>query len=324
MFGDRDDREGETELGDFGRVFPHPYGPADGPYFTTLLTLSPAGDALTLDFAKTLFDAEGLGVDEVPDYLSISFSSTDYVGHLFGPSSLESEDNLLRLDRLLADLFAFVDERVGLDQTLIVLSADHGGTEIPPYLAELGIPSGYVDPSSWDRAPGIAALETRFGVGEALIASYDHPYLYLDTELIRARGLDQGEVEAAIAEEITKLPGVALAVSSTALREGRAPELPLIEAIRYNFNPRRSGDVYVVYEPGHFIADFDGLAVASTHGSPWRYDSYVPVVFAGWQVPSGPVRRRIRTVDVAPTLSSLLGIKGPSGAAGVPLVEVAR
>ena len=319
-FGDRDDRGGETELAGFGRTFPHPYGPADGPYFTTLLTLSPAGDALTLDFAKTLIDAEELGTDEVPDYLSISFSSTDYVGHMFGPSSLEAEDNLRRLDRVLADLFAFVDERVGLDQTLIVLSADHGGAEIPPFLQELGIPSDYVTPSSWDRAPGIAALEGRFGVGEALIATYDHPYLYLDRDLIRARGLDQGEVEDAVAEELSKFPGVAVAVSSTALREGRAPELPLIESIRYNFNPRRSGDIYVVYEPGHFIADFDGLTVASTHGSPWRYDTYVPVVFAGWRVPSASVNRRIHTVDVAPTLSRLLGIKVPSGAAGSPLV----
>lgn len=321
LFADRDDREGETDLAGFGRTFPHPYGPGDGPYFTTFLTLSPAGDALTLDFAKTLLEAEELGADEVPDYLSVSFSSTDYVGHLFGPSSLESEENLRRLDRLLAELFAFVDERVGLDQTLIVLSADHGGTEIPPYLQELGIPSGYVDPSSWDRAPGIAALEERFGVGEALIASYDHPYLYLDRDLIRERGLDQGEVEDAVAEELTKLPGIAVAVSSTALREGRTPELPLIQSIRYNFNLRRSGDVYVVYEPGHFIADFDGLTVASTHGSPWSYDSYVPVVFAGWRVGAEAVHRRVLTVDVAPTLSRLLGIKMPSGAAGSPLVE---
>ena len=322
MFADRDDRAGESDLAGFGRIFPHPYGPAESPYFTTLLTVSPAGDALTLDFAKALLVAESLGADEVPDYLSISFSSTDYVGHLFGPSSLESEDNLLRLDRLLADLFAFVDERVGLDGTLVVLSADHGGTEIPPYLQELGIPSDYVDPSGWDRAPGIAALEDRFGAGEALIASYDHPYLYLDRVLIRDRGLDQGEVEAAVADEISKLPGVAVAVSSTALREGRAPEMPLIQAIRNNFNPRRSGDVYVVYEPGHFIADFDGLTVASTHGSPWRYDICVPVAFAGWRIGPGAVHRRIHTVDVAPTLSRLLGIKMPSGAAGSPLTEV--
>jgi predicted AlkP superfamily pyrophosphatase or phosphodiesterase len=322
MFAEHDDREGETELADFGRTFPHPYGPGDGPYFTTLLTLSPAGDALTLDFAKTLLEAEGLGEDDVPDYLSISFSSTDYVGHLFGPSSLESEDNLLRLDRALAELFAFVDERVGLERTLIVLSADHGGAELPSYLQELGIPSGYVDPDSWDRAAGLAELERRFGASETLIASYDHPYVYLNRDEIEARGLEQGEVEAAVAEELMKLPGVALAVSSVALREGRVPEMPILEAVRYNFNPRRSGDVFVVFEPGHFINDFDGLTVATTHGSPWRYDTFVPIAFGGWGVPSASVHRPVRTVDVAPTLSSLLRIKPPSGAVGEPLVEV--
>jgi len=322
MFGDHDDREGETDLAGFGRTFPHPYGPADGRYFTTLLTVSPVGDALTLDFAKALIEKEGLGADEVPDYLAVSFSSTDYVGHLFGPSSLESEDNLLRLDRILAELFAFVEERVGLDQTLIVLSSDHGGAEIPSYLRELGVPSGYVEPSAWDRSAGFEALERRFGVGQGLIASYDHPYVYLDRAVLEANLLDQGEVEAAVAEELMKLPGVALAVSSTALRQGRAPELPLIQAVRYNFNPRRSGDVFVVYEPGHFINDFDGLTVATTHGSPWRYDTYVPIAFVGWHVPARKVHRRVHTVDLAPTLSALLGIKAPSGSAGVPLVEV--
>ena len=102
----------------YGRVFPHPYGPATGKYFTTRLTLSPAGDDLTLAFAKALIEAEQIGQDEVTDYLSVSFSSTDYVGHLFSPSSLEAEDNLLRLDRTLADLFAYVDKRVGLKNVL--------------------------------------------------------------------------------------------------------------------------------------------------------------------------------------------------------------
>lgn len=161
-------------------------------------------------------------------------------------------------------------------------------------------------------------------MGEGLIEGYDHPYVYLDHDVIAARALDQAEVEDAVAEELTRLEGVALAVSSSALREGRTPDLPLMQSILYNFNPSRSGDVFVVFEPGHFINDFDGLTVATTHGSPWRYDTFVPVVFAGWDIPGGGVERRIRTVDVAPTLARLLSLKPPSGAAGVPLVEVTR
>jgi predicted AlkP superfamily pyrophosphatase or phosphodiesterase len=139
LFGDSDDRDYETDFPGFGRTFPHPYGAADDKYFTTRLTLSPAGDKLTLDSAKALIDNEGLGQDEVPDYLAVSFSLTDYVGHLFGASSLESEVNLARLDRTLMDLFAYVDENVGLENTLIVLSADHGQPEVSGHLHELGI-----------------------------------------------------------------------------------------------------------------------------------------------------------------------------------------
>ncbi len=323
LFADRDDREGEVDLAGFGSTFPHPWGAADSRYFTTLLTLSPAGDELTLDFAKRLLDAEDLGRDEVTDYLSVSFSSTDYVGHLFGPSSLEAEDNLRRLDRTLADLLAHVDARVGLENTLVVLSSDHGGAEIPAYLSELGVPSGYVDPESWDRTPALARLKDRFGVAEELIVGYDHPYLTLDEDLIRERGLGLREVEEAVAREIMGFEGVAVAVSSEVLRVGAYPDTPVLESVLRNFNPARSGNVFIVFAPGHFINDFDGLTVAATHGSPWRYDTFVPVWFAGWGVPAGvQVNRRVHTTDVAPTLSRMLGIKMPSAAAGVPLVEV--
>ncbi|UCH75699.1 MAG: alkaline phosphatase family protein [Rhodospirillales bacterium] len=320
--GDRDDLDYETALPGFGRVFPHPFGPADGKLFTTLLTTSPAGDALTVDFAKTLIDAEELGRDAVTDYLSVSLSSTDYVGHLFGPSSLETEDQILRLDRLLADLFAFVDDRVGLDRTLIALSADHGAADPPGYLAELGVPARYLDPAAWNREPGLARLRERFGLGAELISAYFHPYVYLDREAIAAADLDQEAVERAVAEEIMRLPGVGLAVSSSALANGDYPEMPIIRSVLNNYNPSRSGDVFVVFEPHSFINDFDGLTVAAHHGSPWRYDTFVPLIFAGYGLQARNVARRVETVDLAPTLSAIVGLKPPSGAAGSPLAEV--
>ena len=137
-FADRDDQPWEVDFPGYGRTFPHAFGLADDKYFATLLTLSPVGDELTLDFAKALIMAEDLGSSDTPDYLSISFSSTDYVGHFFGPSSLEAEDNIKRLDRTLADLFTFVDQKVGLQNTLIVLSADHGAAEAPAICRALG------------------------------------------------------------------------------------------------------------------------------------------------------------------------------------------
>jgi len=324
LFGDKDDQPWETAFASYGRVFPHPYGPGDGRYFTTLLTLSPAGDELTLDFAKALIENESIGADEVTDYLSVSFSSTDYVGHLFGPSSLETEDNLLRLGRTLADLLAFVDGKVGLQNTLIVLSADHGGPEVPGSLNQFGIEAGYVEPESWDTAAGIANLKKRFGIGSELIQTYFHPYVYLNREVIRERGLDQAEVERAVAEELMTFKGVAMAVSSTALMEGRVPDTDMSRAILNNHHPKRSGDVFVVFEPHWFINDFDGLTVAATHGSPWRYDTFVPLIFAGANLRPQRISREVQTRDVATTLSAIVGTKLPSGASGQVLPEAVR
>ena len=322
LFGDRDDQPWEAELAAFKRTFPHPYGPSNGPWYPTLLTVSPAGDELTLAFAEAVLRHESLGADAVPDYLAVSFSSTDYVGHLFGPSSLESEDNLLRLDRVVARLLAVVDEAVGLERTLIVLSADHGTPEAPGTWRAQGIEADYVNPAEWDRAPAIARLKERFGIGDELISAYVHPYLFLDREKIAAKKLDLADVQRAVARELEILPGVAAAVATADLRAGGLPDTDLYRSILNNDHPDRSGDLFVVFEPHHFINEFDGLQVAATHGSPWRYDTFVPLVFAGWRVPQGRVARRVFTIDVTPTLAILAGTCIPSGAAGKPLPEV--
>ena len=322
LFGQADDRPWEINFPGYGRTFPHPFGKPDHKYFTTFLTLSPVGDELTLDFAKALMTAEKLGQDHIPDYLSVSFSSTDYVGHLFGPSSLESEDNILRLDRTLADLLAFVDQHVGLQHTLIVLSADHGGPEAPGYLNEFGIEANYVTPDNWEKKPALARLKERFGIGKELIQRYSHPYVYLNQQVIHEKGLNQAEIERAVAEELVRFEGIELAVSSRALQEGNFPDTPLYRSVLHNFHPTRSGDIFVIFEPHWFINDFDGLTVASTHGSPWRYDTFVPVIFSGNGLAAKTVFREVQTVDIALTLSKYLRIKAPSGATGAPLVEV--
>ncbi|WP_281971836.1 alkaline phosphatase family protein [Ruegeria faecimaris] len=321
-FADHDDQAWETELPGFGRTFPHNWGPDDNKYFTTFLTLSPAGDEITVDFAKTLMDAEQIGTDSVTDYLSISLSSTDYVGHVFGPSSLEAEDNFARLDRSISDLLAHVDNTVGLDKTLIVLSADHGAPEHPDYLATVGIEAGLFDFQRVDTEPGFVRLQLDFGASRDLIQNFSNPYLYLNQELIGQRGLDPTAVELAIAEELQKLPGIAYAVGSSALRSGSVPRTKITEAVLANFHPDRSGDIYVVFEPHWFVADFDGLTVASAHGSPWAYDTHVPLIFSGPGITPGTIVRRVETVDVAPTLAAYLGTKPPSGTTGVPLPEV--
>ncbi|MBW2293746.1 MAG: alkaline phosphatase family protein [Deltaproteobacteria bacterium] len=322
LFGDRDDQDWETELGSYGRTFPHQFTTPENPYFSTFLTISPAGDQMTTDFAKTVIEEEGLGDDEITDYLGVSYSATDYIGHFFGPSSLESEDNILQLDRTLADLFAYVDKEIGLDKTLIVLSADHGAPEAPGYLKSIGIPAEYVSPDKWDTAPVVAKIKKKFGIKGKMIEGYDHPYLYLTTDIINDPAIDLEALESAIAKELVTFPGVSYAVPSTSLERGTYPDNLLTRAILKNYNPTRSGNVYVVFDPGSFINDLDGLSASVVHGSPWRYDTYVPIIFAGNGIKPQTVSRRVHTVDVAITLTTLVGSKPPSGAAGEVLLEV--
>jgi len=324
MFGNQDDQPWEMDVAGFGTTFPHQYGPADGKYLGNFLIYSPAGDELTADFAKALIKAEDIGQDEVTDFLAISFSSTDYVGHLFGPSSLEAEDNMLRLDNTLADLFAYIDEHVGLENTLIVLSADHGGPEASGYLETMGIESDYVSPNKWDKSPSIQRLKEKFGIGQELILEFFPPYLYLNQEVIKEKGLDLAEVQDAITKELMTIKGVALAISSEALRTNNMPDTYLYRKALKNFNYARSGDILILLSPQYYFNDFDGEIVAANHGGAWMYDSYVPVVFAGWKFKGQTISRRIEPKDIAITLSQLLGIKPPSGADGEVLIEIMK
>ncbi len=209
-----------------------------------------------------------------------------------------------------------------MDQTLIVLSADHGGPEAPGYLSELGFEAAYIDPDTWDKTGAIETLKKRFGIGEELITKYFHPYVYLNRKVIAENGLDQAKVELAVVEELGRFDGVALAVSSSALNAGRVPDTPLIQSILRNYNRNRSGDIYVVFEPNRFVNKFGKLKVAATHGSPWRYDSYVPIIFVGKGISAQKISRPVETIDIAPTLSLLVRAKPPSGSTGSPLLEV--
>lgn len=322
-YGTQDDRpyENPADLG-FGRVFPHPYDEKGNKYYYILLMASPVVDELTVDFAKELIKNESLGKDDVPDYLAVSLSSTDYVGHTFGPASLESEDNLLRLDRTLADLFAFIDKEVGLKNTLIVLSADHGTPEIPEYMAEKGLSADRINLDRLDYAELDKKLKEQFGIGREVIKMTFHPYVYLDHALLEKKGLDLAEVSRVVARELIKFDGIGYAIPSTDLAAGNVPDAsPMARQVLRNFNPKRSGDIYMIYEP-HWCATADGDVAAVNHGSPWRYDTFVPIIFVANNVGAGRVSRPVETIDIAPTLSAYLGIKPPSGSVGKPLVEV--
>lgn len=322
VFAEHDDKPWEADLGGYGRVFPHPFGDSTSKYFSTLLTISPVGDKLTVDFAKSLVTNEGIGKDSITDYLSISLSSTDYVGHFYGLSSLESEDNLLQLDRTLEDLFQFIDNSVGLENTLIVLSSDHGGPEAPGFLHEHDLKGEYVDAKDWDALPQIKRLKAKLGLTKPLIKGYHHPYIYLDHEILSRRKLDLENVQQQVADSLVTLKDVHRAVTSKSIEKGQLANTQINRLVANNYYAGRSGDVYLIFEPQDFINDLDGLVVPSVHGSPWSYDTFVPVIFSGMNIPASEVYQRIDTTDIAPTMSALLNIKPPTASEGRVLEQV--
>ncbi|WP_254048912.1 alkaline phosphatase family protein [Aliivibrio fischeri] len=313
----------KVDLAGFKRTFPHPYGPASYKYYSTMLTLSPAGDELTEDFASTLLKEENLGKGKFTDYLAVSFSANDYVIHMYGPTSLEAEDNLIRLDRTIAKLLKNVDKQVGLENTLIVLSADHGAPEAPAVVNALGVSQAATfDQKKLISPTLLKRLKTEFGLGENAIRLYAQPYIYLNHDVIKKKGVSLEAVQKALSEELMKVQGIAYAVTSSDIEKNQVPNTHTMQLVKNNYHPQRSGDVYVVYQPRNFINDMEGLTIASTHGSPWRYDTYVPVIFAGYNIDDKKVSREITPYDIAPTLSGILGITQPSGATGKVLPEV--
>ncbi len=316
LLGAQDDRPYEIDLKGYSRLFPHPFGTSDHPLFCTRLLISPVGDQLALDFSKALIQNEKLGQDDIPDYLSISFSAVDAVNHFFGPSSLENEDVVCQLDRTLADLFRFIDKKVGLDKTLIVLSADHGMADMPEYMTELGLEAGRLYPDKVVRIANEIGKQ-QFGIDE-IVKFIFRPYLYLDHSKIKDAKLNPAKVEQAVAAALTDSRGVALAVSRSGLPSMQTT--PILAQIQRNYHPSRSGDIYVVQDPYWFL--YEKGPIAAMHGSPWKYDTYVPILFAGPNIKSETIHRLVHPVDVAPTLSALLGMAPPSSTNGTVLSEV--
>jgi predicted AlkP superfamily pyrophosphatase or phosphodiesterase len=316
LLAEQDDRPYEADLKGYGRVFPHPFGPADDGLFPTRLFVSPVGDQLLLDFTKALISSEKLGQDEVPDYLSVSFSAVDAVNHFFGPSSLENEDVVLQLDRTLAELFKYIDKTVGLDNTLIVLSADHGMADMPEYMTELGYEVGRIQQQDIIQLANEVGKK-QFGIDD-VVRFFFRPSLYLDEQKIAGTKYKQAEVERAIAVALGDMEGIALAVP----RSGglTIEDVSAIKQVQRNFHPYRSGDIYIAQEPYWFM--FESGPIAVMHGSPWQYDTHVPIIFAGAGIKPQQVHRLVHPVDVSPTIAAMLGMTPPAKSDGVALQEV--
>lgn len=320
-YSNSDDASYKTKFPGFGVHFPHEFGESDNRYFTTFLTLSPVGDDLTLSFTKNLIEAESIGKDEVTDFLAVSFSSTDYVGHVFGPSSIESEDNLFRLDKSIATLLELVDQKVGLENTLIVLSSDHGAVDAPPILKAQGIDAGYINAAAFDLKNLNTLIKNELQIDLDVISAFSYPYIYYNLRKMGEAGINANQVFPVLKSHLESTEGILEIVDCKSLYDQENPPEGHYKLILNNYNPQRSGDIAVVVKPYWYINDFEGLMVATTHGSPWEYDSHVPIVFAGNGIKPQEVSRKVNTTDIALTLSKYLSIQTPSKVTGTPLKE---
>ncbi len=321
-----DDAPWEEDLNGLGRTFPHPVnGKLDrpGPTFYAAFAASPFGLDYTVAFAKAAVEAEGLGRREVPDMLAVSFSSYDYTGHAFGPDSQEQQDMTVRVDRAIGELLGALEKTVGGRQNLLVgFIADHGATPVPEYLASLGIPAGRIKKAAI-KGTIDADLGARFGPGEWVVG-LDDPNVYLNDALIAEKKLDAAAVQEAAGRAIMKIPGFLTFFTRARLLQGAVEDTALGRAAQLSFFPERSGDLVLVTRPHFFWGKYGERSAGSTHGSPYRYDSHVPMIFWGAGIRPGVFADRADPVDFPSTLANLLGSDPPACAEGISRKEVVR
>ncbi len=312
-----------------GKSFPHPItGGLDKPgkAFYGAFESTPYGNQYVLETAAELVRREKLGADGVPDLLAINLSTNDYIGHSFGPDSAEVLDAAVATDRQLSDLFRFLARTVpgGLASVTIVLTADHGVAPMVEEKKREGFATAlaYQDPALGAAAK--AALEAAFGAGDWSQGLVEYNF-YLNLEELKKKGIEPAKAEAVAAEAFRRQPGVYAAYTRGQILEGRMPPTDIARRVTLGFHPAVSGDVVIVLDP-YTVPNYGKgtVATGTTHGTPYAYDTSVPLLLAGAGIKPGRYTARVSTLDIAPTLSDLLGILQPSGCEGHVLSQSLR
>jgi hypothetical protein len=276
---------------------------------------TPGAASFTFDFAKAAIENEKLGAGPVTDFLAVSISSTDYIGHSFGPNSIEAEDAYLRLDRDIADFLQYLDAKLGKGNYLTFLTADHGVAHVPAFLAEHKMPGGTINDDDVIRDLG-KAIEEKFGVKNGILSVQNYQ-VYLNLAEIENRQKDPAAITEMVIRLLKQQPYVVSAGSTTALSDVTLPE-PQKKMFTNGYNPKRSGDVFYTFKPGYF----DGGNKGTTHGLWNPYDAHIPLLFYGWNVRPGKTNRETYMTDIAPTIAAMLQIQMPNGCVGKVIEEV--
>jgi predicted AlkP superfamily pyrophosphatase or phosphodiesterase len=284
----------------------------------SLLRETPFSDTFTTNFAIKLIEQEDLGKDDTTDFLAVCYSSTDYIGHRFGPSSVEAGDAILRLDKDIETLLTSLNEKLGKKNILVYFTAAHGVSEIPAVLQARRIPANYFNQNQALQLLR-SYLNAVYGEGN-WVKGYSEKQIYLNRTLIEDARIQLEDIQKKVARFLTQFTGVSSAYPYSAF-EANDYGNGHLKRIVNNFSPQRSGDVIVTLNPGWVEKEEGHL---TNHNSPYQYDSHVPLIWYGWTVNRATVMRNVNMTDIAPTLSSLCKVPYPNACSGEPMSELFR
>ena len=283
----------------------------------SLIKTIPAGNTYTVDFAKAVIKGEQLGKSEFTDFLAVSFSSTDYVGHRYGVASVETEDTYLRLDKDLAHFFNFLDTEVGKENYTLFLTADHAAVHVPSYLQSLKIPAHYISTAKLKKF--LSDITQKYFNSKELIENVSNYQIFLNQEKIEALGFNKNTVAQRLADEVLSFDKIYKAVTAETLQTTNFTE-GIMHSLQQGYNPKFSGDVLMIPYP----ATLNYSRKGTSHGSGYSYDTHVPVIFYGNGIKKGASKKTYKIIDIAPTISNLLKIEAPNGTSGKIIEEVLK
>jgi len=308
-----------TYRGEEAPVFPKKLRPLIKDNGLGLIRSTPFGNTFTLDLAKAAIDNERMGNNPggFTDFLAVSLSSTDYVGHQFSVNAIEVEDTYLRLDKELEAFFAYLDAHVGKGEYTVFLTADHGASHNPLFFLDKRGNAGYFDERN--ALTGLnALLAEKFGQ-EKLVRSLMNYQVHLDYDIIQANELDEEDIRETAIKFLRTLEGVSFV---TDMENAGSSSIParIRERIVNGYNPKRSGCIQIILDPQWYSGS--PRSRGTTHGTWASYDAHIPFVMMGWGIKHGSTNRETHMTDIAPTVAALLHIEEPNGNIGQPVVEI--
>lgn len=292
-------------------VFPYDLKKMQAESGVGLIASTPYGNTLMADFAIATIEGEKLGMNLVPDMLTVSFSSPDYIGHQVGAQSREIHDIYLRLDLELQRFFKYLDKKFGMGNVIIFLTADHGAADIPAYVKSN---TGYYSESKI-KAQFNRALEKEFGFA-GIIENISNLQIFMNHAIVDKNKIDLKRLLEICKRNIDSLQGIYDVMLAADLGQCAWVKREC-ELMRNGYNPRRSGDLILASQPGWIGEGY--IQGGTTHGSPFTYDTHVPLLWLGWRIRKGISYQRTEIPDIAPTLALLLGCTAPNGASGNPI-----